>query len=256
MTTPDTTDPAGNQLIARVAAVLEALGQHPAGMSLGQIAQATQLPRSTIQRLVRGLHLQGLVIAGKQGVRLGPAITRLAAASRQDVVATAIPCIEAAGRRCRETIDLSVFREAHALLVYQYPSDQELRVISAVGSALPVYCTAHGKALLAGLEDGAVRVLLRGPLAARTAHTCTGVNELLADLAATRQRGFAVDCEEHANGVCGLGITLRTGGTERYALSIAVPALRFAENREALGACLLRCKAEIEQALASGTDPG
>jgi len=245
----DITDTGGTQLIARVASVLEALGRQPEGLSLGRIATATGLPRSTVQRLVQGLAGQGLVSTGARGVRLGPAITRLAAASRIDVVATAIPFIEAAGRRTRETVDLSLFQGEHALLVYQYPSDHELRVISTVGSALPVHCTAHGKALLAQLDNDEVRTLLRQPMDRLTPHSIVQMQALLDELDHIRQQGFALDHEEHARGVCGIGVVIDSAEPEQHAISIAVPAQRFAESLDELKATLFRCKAEIEAAV-------
>ncbi len=42
----------GIQVIARAAKILNALGEHPGGMSLGEIAHAVDLPRSTVQRIV------------------------------------------------------------------------------------------------------------------------------------------------------------------------------------------------------------
>ncbi|RFQ00861.1 hypothetical protein D0O09_17210 [Pseudomonas putida] len=41
----------------------------------------------------------------------------------------------------------------HAISVDQYPSDQELRVVSPVGRAFPIHCTAHGKALLSTFSE-------------------------------------------------------------------------------------------------------
>jgi DNA-binding IclR family transcriptional regulator len=61
-----------------------------------------------------------------------------------------------------------------------------------------------------------------------------------------REDGYAIDREEHANGVCGLGVVIRTSLPERYAISLAVPAARFAEHQEMLLTSLLQCKAEIE----------
>ena len=45
----------GIQVIARAAAVLRALENEPAGLSLGKIAQRVDLSRSTVQRIVDAL---------------------------------------------------------------------------------------------------------------------------------------------------------------------------------------------------------
>jgi hypothetical protein len=44
-------------------------------------------------------------------------------------------------------------------------------------------------------------------------------------------------------------VALNTGTSERYALSLGVPALRFHAQRELLLSALLQCKAEVEAVL-------
>lgn len=61
-----------------------------------------------------------------------------------------------------------------------------------------------------------------------------------------RERGWAVDVEEHVQGVCGIGVHLQTSLSERYAVSLAAPAQRFHEKVDDFKAALLQCKAEVE----------
>ena len=241
----------GKQVVARAAAILNALERQPHGMSLGNIAKQTHLPRTTVHRLVASLESQQLVISTANGIRLGPALARLAAAAHVDVATIARPSMEMLGRRTRETVDLSVFRDGHAILVAQYGSDQELRVISAVGTAFPLHCTAHGKALLAQMAtDACAKLLTEMPLERRTSATLTDQEALMASLVSVRREGLALDLEEHAKGVCGIGVSLDCGDGERYALSLAVPKARFDQRCSQLKAELLKCKAEIEAQLA------
>jgi DNA-binding IclR family transcriptional regulator len=239
----------GKQVIARAAAVLKALENQRQGLSLSQIAKASELPRTTVHRIVTALEAQQMVITGSSGVRLGPALVRLAASAHTDIVAIARPYVESLGRRTRETVDVSVYRGLHAVSVDQYPSDQELRVVSAVGTAFPIHCTAHGKILLSAFCDDALTRLLTDPLERRTQSTMVSIAAVLDDVGRARDQGWAVDIEEHARGVCGIGIHLRSGLAEHYAISLAVPALRFHENLEGLKAALLQCKAEVESVI-------
>ena len=141
----DNDSASGRQVISRAAAVLRALAEDNNGQSLGQIAKKTDLPRTTVHRIVAALEAQQLAATTPAGVRLGQALVRLAASAHTDVVAAA-RFVEALGRRLRETVDLCVFRGQHAVSVDQFASDQELRVVAAVGTAYPIHCTAHGKA--------------------------------------------------------------------------------------------------------------
>src|SRR5271169_4535784 len=81
------------QVIARAAAILRALEEQSAGLSLGQIAQRVNLARSTVQRIVAALAAEKLVIAASPAgrVRLGPTILRLASSVRTDFVSIAHP---------------------------------------------------------------------------------------------------------------------------------------------------------------------
>lgn len=118
-------------------------------------------------------------------------------------------------------------------------------MVSPVGTAFPVHCTAHGKVLLAALPATMLEQVLDEPLEKRTASTLS--RQLLREqLVTIRQQGYAVDREEHARGVCGVGVYLNIGLSQHYAISLAVPALRFAEDKDDLLAALLQCRAEIE----------
>ena len=232
-------------VIARAALLLKVLETRPHGVSLSELARLSGLPRTTVHRLVGSLEAQQFVSSGDRGVSLGPAMARLAAAAHTDITALARPAVEALGKRTRETVDLCVFRGLHAISVDQYASDQELRVISPIGTAFPIHTTAHGKALLAALPPEQLDALLTAPLTPRTAQSLSA-EALPAALAAIRTQGYATDHEEHAGGVCGLGVALRTGTNERYAVSLAIPAYRFNDNKERLLRALMQCKAEIE----------
>jgi DNA-binding IclR family transcriptional regulator len=242
-------DAGGKQVIARAVAVLRALENQQTGLSLAQIALAAQLPRTTVHRLVAALEVQQMVVSSPNGIRLGPALVRMAASAHTDVLATIRPSIEALGRRTRETVDICVFRGRHSVSVDQYASDRELRVVSAVGTAFPIQYTAHGKALLSILDDAAVARLLEGPFEARCSNSVTNIDELLAQLKGIRTGSIAIDIEEHAEGVCGIGMSFQTNSSELYAMAIAVPTLRFTQHRSTLEAEILRCKAEIESTL-------
>ena len=71
------------QVITRAAKVLRALEGEANGLTLGQIAQRVGLARSTVQRIVDALREEQFVIAASPtaGVRLGPALIRLAASA-------------------------------------------------------------------------------------------------------------------------------------------------------------------------------
>lgn len=234
----DQNNDSGKQVIARAAAVLKTLEGRPDGLTIAEITRASDLPRTTAQRIVQALQAQQMVVTVEGRVRLGPALTRLAGSTHLDVVGIARPHLEALSRATHETVNLSVLRGNHLVLVDQVVSDRELRVVSPVGSALPAYCTAHGKALLATMNEGEVRQRLAGPWEMRTQRTIASLDALLGQLGALRQTAVCYDEGEHLDGVCGIGAVLPTSTTERYALSVVMPENRFGATRDAVTASL------------------
>lgn len=240
----------GGQVISRAATILRALAEDSSGQSLGKIAKKVDLPRTTVHRIVTALEVQQLVVTTPTGVRLGPALVKMASSVHTDVISASRPFIELLSRRLRETVDLCVDRFQHAVSVDQFASDQELRVVSAIGTAYPIHCTAHGKALLSLRTDSEIMSLLDNKLEKRTERTIIDKNELIEQISEVRLRGWAFDREEHAVGICGIGVPLITSGLDRYALSVAIPAARFDENIETYLSVIFQCKAEIEALLA------
>jgi DNA-binding IclR family transcriptional regulator len=107
------------QVLARAAAILRTLEDEDAGLSLGQIAARVNLPRSTVQRIVAALEAETFLIPASAagGVRLGPALMRLAASVNTGVSAIARPLLLALSEELMETVDISVPRKDQVVFV-------------------------------------------------------------------------------------------------------------------------------------------
>lgn len=239
----------GIQVIARAAAVLRAISGHPEGMSLGEIARAVQLPRSTIQRLVQALEDEGWVEAGGPGgVRIGAGLVELAGAPRLDIAVIGAPFLQHLFEAVRETVDVSAARGTEVVFLRRIESDQELRVSTGIVRPLPLHCMANGKALLSMMSDAQVERLMGGPPVPMTPQSIDSLERLRDELARIRAEGVAYDREEHADGVCAIGMPIRTADGRRYAVSIATPTLRFERSLPLLTEALRVCQHDIERA--------
>jgi len=242
----------GIQVISRAAAILRTLAEHPRGLSLGAIATAVQLPRSTVQRIVDALDGEGLVVSGALagGVRLGPALLPLAVGARFEVAEIVRPRLEELARATGETVDLALFDQDKAIFIDQVQGSHRLRAVSAVGVSFPLHCSSNGKAMLAALPaDKLKRLKKLLKLSASTPNTITDWDRLEEELAEIRRTGIAYDREEHSIGICAAGIALRAGQGDLIAITIAVPTQRFAEVEPQLGELLLDCKAKLSRLL-------
>jgi IclR family transcriptional regulator, acetate operon repressor len=239
------------QVIARAAAILRALEDEAAGLSLGQIAQRVNLARSTVQRIVAALEAEKFLIAASPTgrVRLGPTILRLAASARTDFVAVARPYLMQLSSELKETVDLSVVKKDHLVFIDQVIGSQRLRTVSAVGETFPLYCTANGKAYLASLDNAAIAALIGTSYERRTPRTLIRLDDLLRDLKAVRRSGVAIDREEHALGICAAGVITRDPVGNIVAISVPVPAQRFYRHQRTIVARLCATKDALEQHL-------
>ena len=245
-------NPAGIRAISRAAQVLRAL-KDDGGLSLGEIAKRVGLPRSTVQRLVNALIEEGLVVASSAegGLRLGPEIQSLAAASRIAVADLIRPVLQALSQKTGETVDLAVFREDQMLFIDQVVGTHRLRAVSAIGEIFPMTTTANGKAALALLDDEALDAIATRELETRAAGK-NAMRRLRAEIDQVRKAGFAMDLDEHTEGISAVGAAFRTPTELIYAISIPVPSQRFGRSRDALAEDLLDTLESVRTALAGG----
>lgn len=239
------------QVIARAAAILRALENQASGLSLGQISQRVNLARSTVQRIVAALETEKFVIAASPTgrVRLGPTIRRLANSVGADFVSIARPFITELSQELNETVDLAVVRGDHLVFVDQVIGPHRLRAVSAVGEIFPLHCTANGKAYLAGLADDEVARLIGKTYERRTPKSLTRFSDLIKNLKSVRKSGIALDLEEHTQGICAAGVALNDLAGSHVAISVPVPAQRFAKQQVQIARSLLATRRALVEYL-------
>lgn len=231
------------QVVSRAARILRCLENEPEGLSLGIIANRSNLPRSTVQRLVDALAFEHLLEIGKSGVRLGSALMRLASHSHVDIALSARAPLERLAQQSGETSAL-VYASGHELIMlHSVVSGQELRVAPMVGNFLCVYGTAAGKICLAKMTNAQVIGLLDGVLAPLTPNTLT-LPRLLEDLEQVRQQGVAFDHEEHRAGIGSIAMGVETA-QGFYAISVVGPSWRISDQREPIIQALVECQAAL-----------
>jgi DNA-binding IclR family transcriptional regulator len=238
----------GIQVIARAASVLRALENEPEGLSLGKIAARVDLSRSTVQRIVDALTEEHLLIGASptSGVKLGPAILRMASNSSFDFVEFIRPYIKELSDEIGETVDVSEMQKTRTVFVDQVVGSARLNIVSTIGEAFPLHCLASGKAMLSTLSDAEFEKRMgRKPFEKHTPNTITGVDQLMAEVGKVRKTHIAYDLEEHLEGVSAIGTPIQEPGGTLYAISIPVPTVRFKRKKKQLVDALLACRVRI-----------
>jgi len=232
----------GTQSIDRAAQLLVHVMESAAPSTVGALAIAAGLPKSTTSRVVRALERQGLVERdGTRGsVRPGPVLVRFAHGPGRDaeLVASAAETLREISDACGETVNLAVPGRAGVDHLAQQESRHFIGGTNWVGRAAPLHCTANGKVLLA---FGAAHLPL-GPLERLTPQTIVDATALEAELAGVRAQGYATTLEELEPGLVAVAAPVfdPETGEALAALSISGPTIRLTPARlDELGALLI-----------------
>jgi DNA-binding IclR family transcriptional regulator len=240
----------GIQVVARVAAVLRALNGAVDGLSLSELANRVDLPRSTVHRLVVALREEGLVASSASGrTRLGPELIRLAAASRRDLGRELRPYMEQIYAELNETVDLAVLDGARLRFIDQIAASHPLRAVSAVGETFPLYCTPNGRALLAELPPDERRRLIGRKLKRYTPHTVTDPARVLREVEEIARTGVAITRNELTDGISAAAVAIRDAFGELATIAVPIPSQRFVGREAEVCAVLLRVRLQANAAL-------
>lgn len=232
----------GVQSVHRVLDVLESVAAAGGRLSLNEIAARSVLPVPTAHRLLGTLVARGYMRrTPDRAYALGLRLLPLAAAAGSVVPVGAEAVLARLVDSLGETANLAVLTGARAEYVAQVPSRHRMRMFTEVGRQVDLHCTGVGKALLGRLDDDRVReVVRRAGMARQTEHTLVEETALLADLAAVRSRGYALDEEEQELGVRCVAMTVGDGPLTLMAVSVSGPLTRMTDDLVARAVPLLR----------------
>jgi len=252
------------QSLDRALDVLEALAD---GGELGvsEVAERTGLVVSTAHRLLASLADRGYVrqAAAHGRYALGFKVLELAGgiqARTAALTAVARPHLEGIRESTGETTNLVILERDRVVYADQVAGRHNVRMFTELGSSALAHTTASGKAMLAYQPAESIAKLYpreREPFERLTQRTHTTLESLRDDLVRIRRRGYALDNEEHEEGVsCVAAPVFGPGGDAFAAISISAPTTRIvhADTGE-LGQLLRRHAAELSAALEHETAP-
>ena len=152
-------------------------------------------------------------------------------------------------RDCRHTVTLSILDGTSVLFIERLDGTERVKVTVDIGSRVPAYSSATGRALLAGLTDKQIAERFKGVKLGRFVdQTPATISRLLADVAKVRARGFAVNDQQSTAGLVAIAVPVRNRRGEHIAaLGMAFPAGFLKKDKQKqLTAVLSDCAKEIE----------
>jgi len=193
--------------------------------------------KSTVHRMVLTLERAGYLRRNPTSgtYSLGLRIVELGAVavSNLEVRQQARPHLERLQGDTGLTVHMAVLDGPDIVYVEKLEGRAGVRLFSSVGRRAPAHCTALGKVLLAYLPREAARDLLCSrPLRPHTRRTMIDPLEILAHLEVVRQRGYAIDMQEHQELVhCVAAPVFDHTGTVIAAISMTLIGSDFREEQ-------------------------
>ncbi|PYE30308.1 IclR family transcriptional regulator [Rhizobium sp. PP-F2F-G38] len=219
--------------LAKGLSVLTAFGPSRPAMNLLELAEATGLNKSTIQRSVFTLEALGYLArdGGSKRYRLTVQSLEIGTGYLQtaELIERANPFIQQLNRQTGESCNLLEPWGTEMIYVARFTSHKEMPIHVPVGQRLPMYCTAAGRAYLSGLPvEVAASYIERSNRVAFTAHTVTDPAEILELLRRARTDGFSLITEEIYVGDIAVGANIvNADGQPLAAINLSVPFSRW-----------------------------
>ncbi|HEX5203955.1 IclR family transcriptional regulator [Paractinoplanes rhizophilus] len=220
--------------VARALDILSAFSSAHPRLTLSELAEAVGLPRPSVRRLAvtlieRGFLRQdpdGAYLLGVRLLELGSQVSESSAITHRAGAAA-----DELSRVTGETVLIAeVDWDSLSLLIIgkRRPVQPPPAETSPVGRRYPLTSGCIGKAVLSGLTpEGAATVVPKLRLTPRTAATIVDPARLAADVAASRDRGYAIQSGEFLVGMAGAAVPVHVSGRVVGALAVLGTAQRY-----------------------------
>ena len=250
---------AGVALLAKTFQMLDLFQIETPTWTQVDLVRATNLNRSTVNRLVRYLvstgYLVQLASSGKYSLGLAAINLGHRANASFDFRSLCQPALEKLAALIDETIILTSYDRTNntSVCVDQIARKHgALRVFERVGSTFPLHAGAAPKAILASLPEQDRETIIAGTLKKYTKNTMIDIEVLEADIAATIDRGYSLSWEETYEGIAGIGApVMGPDALPLGSIAVALPIQRVEPGTiEYIGKTLLK----VTSAIITGDD--
>lgn len=154
------------------------------------------------------------------------------AKNRIELADVAKPSLEQVAEETGEIAWLMVEEYGKGVYLEKAKGDRAVQPYGEIGKRVPLHDIASGKAILAHLPEERVReIVSEQPLPNRTENTLSDIDELLADLEATRERGYALNDGETFEGFRAIASPIVHDGDLLGSIAVSGPENRFRGER-------------------------
>jgi DNA-binding IclR family transcriptional regulator len=199
-----------------------------------ELADELSVPKTTAHSYLRSLENLGYAINDDGTYRLSLRIILHAGRLRHSLPLYQVGRLQVdrLARETGEAVNIGVPEDGERVIVYGSEGENAVWDDVPLGSRTPLNLTAIGKAILSHWSDERLQAFLdERTLESTTEHSITDEDELREELRVTRERGYAIEQEEHIVGVRAFGMPIRgSDGTVIGGISITGPNSRLGQD--------------------------
>ncbi len=224
-------------------------------LSVSQISEMLNQPRSSVYRYVRLLRKKDLLIERKEGYySLGYKFLKYyrIVKNKTNLNLIAEKFMRDLTKEFNEVAMLLVYSNLQTVCLATTNSDSAVKVVSEPGEIVPLYAGGSSKALLAFLDESVVEELYKNiEIVKYTEKTITSLSEMKKELVEIRKKGYATSSGELYEGVTGYGVPIFNSDNKIIA-SLSISGLNYKMkklNKEYLVEQLKNAAKEIQSYL-------
>ena len=237
--------------------ILECFTQNRHRLSQLEIQKITNISKSTVFRLVKTL--AGLNYLkydpGNKKYYLGPRVLSLGFSVLQsmEVREIARPYMENLSRECNRSVNLLMLDRSEMVFIerIRVPGPRDYSI--SIGSRIPVFNTAAGKAVLAYLDQAKFEQIINEIKKDERATRYIGKNgrKLITSLNGVRGSKYAINDEESLKGIRAIAVPIFSTEGVAYAMNLVVSAEEISvdELRHSYAPKMVRMGKEISETL-------
>jgi IclR family acetate operon transcriptional repressor len=225
------------QSVDRCLVIVEEVARSSDPVSLKELANLLGIDHSSVFRIANTLRRRGFLayLTDRKAYILGPSVWRLS--HQYDwgtmLIRVARDHLKSLASETQATAHLAIREGKQALFIDHAITNHVIAVNGQTGELFPLYCTAHGKALLADCNGADLKAIYGSEkFKAFTKLTTSSLDQLTRDCAEAKARGYATDEGEWQEWVFCIAAPIRGGGGAIIgSIGIAAPLRQFTKDR-------------------------
>ncbi|WP_422447100.1 IclR family transcriptional regulator [Thermoanaerobacterium sp. DL9XJH110] len=226
----------GIQSVKRALYILERLAASKDGVTAAEIARELGVNRSTafrlIETLVEGGYARQSDITKRYHLTMKVFSIGSKLIDQLDIRTHARNILENLRDQTGLTVHLGLRDLYEVVYIDKITGKNPIQMYSMIGRRAPLYCTGLGKAILAFLKENEIKDFLRCvKLKKFTNNTISEPERLIAEIEQIRNKGYALDLEEHEKGIRCVGAPIFNYHNEVIgSISLAAVAITLGEK--------------------------